>query len=94
MVSAGGAHAFSPCGSGLKPKKCHGRSGNSGGGKAGETPCTLLNQGWKVRHWEKLQAAHGAQRHFIGKKGFLWERLSASIVAAGKPLPQKMTRLT
>jgi hypothetical protein len=58
------------------------------------SPHTLLNPGLKVRPWKKLQAAHGAQRHFIGKKGFLWERLSASIVAAGKPLPQKMSQLT
>jgi hypothetical protein len=26
---------------------------------------------------------------FIGKSVFLWERLSASIIAAGKPLPQE-----
>jgi hypothetical protein len=40
-----------------------------------------------------LKASHGARRPFIGKKVLLWERLSASIVAAGKPLPQKMAQL-
>jgi hypothetical protein len=43
-------------------------------------------------HWEKLQATHGAQRRFIGKKVFCG-RLSAAIVAAGKPLPQKTNQL-
>jgi len=33
-----GRNAPCPCGSGLKFKKCHGRPGNSGGGKAGPTP--------------------------------------------------------
>jgi len=33
-----GRNAPCPCGSGLKYKKCHGRPGNSGDGKAGETP--------------------------------------------------------
>ncbi len=33
-----GRNAPCPCGSGLKYKKCHGRPGNSGGGKAGPTP--------------------------------------------------------
>jgi hypothetical protein len=33
-----GRNAPCPCGSGLKYKKCHGRPGNSGDGKAGLTP--------------------------------------------------------
>ena len=33
-----GRNAPCPCGSGLKYKKCHGRPGNSGDGKAGPTP--------------------------------------------------------
>jgi hypothetical protein len=37
-----------------------------------------------------LISGHGAWRHFIGQQACsLWERLSASIRAAGKPLPQK-----
>jgi hypothetical protein len=39
---------------------------------------------------EKLAAARGAT--LSARKFFLWERLSASIVAAGEPLPQKKTK--
>jgi hypothetical protein len=37
-----------------------------------------------VEHWKKLQAANGAQRHFIGKKGFFVGEASSldSAVAA------------
>jgi hypothetical protein len=35
-----------------------------------------------------LEAGYGARRHPIGNE--VWERLSASMIAAGKPLPQKI----
>jgi hypothetical protein len=38
------------------------------------------------------EAWHGARRHYrVNEVCLLWERLSASIIAAGKPLPQKKT---
>jgi hypothetical protein len=40
-----------------------------------------------------ILAPHPAAAEYIDQSVFLWERLSASIVAAGKPLPQEKCQL-